>query len=60
MEKSKEPNVGNQTQSKSENETNFNSFIEVLARIVQKYGHKVLEELDEEERIKGDENETKI
>ena len=34
---------------KKENEENFNAFIKVLARLVQKYGPTVLEEIKKEE-----------
>ena len=42
-------NVIKKENTKKENEENFNAFIKVLARLVQKYGPTVLEEIKKEE-----------
>ena len=42
-------NVNKKANNKKENDENFNSFIRVLARLVQKYGPAVLEEIKKEE-----------
>ena len=42
-------NINKKENTKKENEENFNAFIKVLARLVQKYGPTVLEEIKKEE-----------
>ena len=46
-----EKNVNKKENTKKENEENFNAFIKVLARLVQKYGPTVLEEIKKEEEV---------